>query len=337
MIFANYFQQDRIENASFEEVDRHHTYNPTFTNRLLRAEFLKHGVELNNPDVNLGRMAAFSILHDGQSIENITGPQYLIATENPFICPLNRDKKYLSRFDQVFTWNRDLLPLPNVTQLFIPNQIHWEISPTYSERPIFSCLINANKAFPQKMKSDLYRERINVIRWYEKNAPEYFSLFGLGWSKPSPAFTPIQKISRRFKRLASQIYGYQPFPSYRGEIEDKLTIYRKTKFAYCYENVADLPDYISEKIFDCLFAGCIPVYWGSQTISERIPNSCFIDRRNFKNTAEVHRFLLTIDEQRYQLYQDNIKEFLLSKDAMKFDTSSYAGIIVDKICSDLKL
>jgi len=135
----------------------------------------------------------------------------------------------------------------------------------------------------------------------------------------------------------NQIYGYQPFPSYRGEIEDKLTIYRKTKFAYCYENVADLPDYISEKIFDCLFAGCIPVYWGSQTISERIPNSCFIDRRNFKDTAEVHRFLLTIDEQRYQLYQDNIKEFLLSKDAMKFDTSSYAGIIVDKICSDLKL
>ena len=46
MIFANYYQPDRVKNASFEEIDRHHTYNPTFTNRLLRAEFLKRGIEL---------------------------------------------------------------------------------------------------------------------------------------------------------------------------------------------------------------------------------------------------------------------------------------------------
>ena len=62
MLFANYYQPDRVKNASFEEVDRHHTYNPTFTNRLLRSEFLKHGIELNNPDVNEGREIAFSIL-----------------------------------------------------------------------------------------------------------------------------------------------------------------------------------------------------------------------------------------------------------------------------------
>ena len=62
MLFANYYQQDRVKNASFEEIDRHHTYNPTYTNRLLRTEFLKHGVELNNPDVNVGRTIAFHLL-----------------------------------------------------------------------------------------------------------------------------------------------------------------------------------------------------------------------------------------------------------------------------------
>jgi hypothetical protein len=112
MIFANYYQPDRVKNASFEVIDQHHTYNPTFTNRLLRSEFLAHGVELNNPDVNLGRPIAFHLLHDGQAIANLPAPKYLIATENPIICPFNRDPAYLAQFNAFFTWNRDLLHLP---------------------------------------------------------------------------------------------------------------------------------------------------------------------------------------------------------------------------------
>ena len=337
MIFANYYQQDRVKNASFEEVDRHHTYNPTITNRLLRSEFLKRGIELNNPDVNQGRDIAFSILHDGQNIENIRGPKYVIATENPYICPLNRDTQYLSAFDGVFSWNRDLLQLPNVTHLFIPNRIHFEKSPTFSERPIFSCLINANKAFRENFEIDLYKERIEVIRWYEKKAPAHFSLHGLGWGKPAPAFTFTNKISRRFQRLATQLYGYKPFPSYQGEIENKADIYKKTKFAYCYENVVDLPDYISEKIFDCFFSGCIPVYWGSNTIQDYIPDRCYIDRRKFNSTEEVHQFLLRINASQYAEYQSNIKQFLNSPIAMQFDTTTYVSTIINKISQDLGL
>ena len=336
MLFANYYQQDRVKNASFEEIDRHHTYNPTFTNRLLRSEFLKHGIELNNPDINQGREIAFSILHDGQAIDHIPSPKYLIATENPYICPLNRNEAYLSTFDGVFTWNKDLLHLPNAIGLFIPNQIQIKPTPAFKDRPIFACLINANKAFPKPMDDDLYKERINVIRWYERNAPEYFSLYGLGWSKPEPAFTSAEKITRRLKRIASQIFGYKPFPSYVGEIEDKGSVYQKAKFAYCYENVANLPDYISEKIFDCLLNGCVPVYWGSHTIEEHIPSTCYIDRRNFKNMSEVHQFLLSIDADQYQKYQDNIQKFLESPKAMEFDTTSYASTIVNKVLQDLR-
>jgi len=336
MKYANYYQPDRTQNASFAMIDKHHTYNPTFTNRLLRSEFLKHDIELNNPDVNQGRAVAFSILHDGQEIDHIASPKYLIATENPYICPLNRNEQYLNSFDQVFTWNKDLLHLPNVSHLFIPNQIQIKQTPFFKDRPIFSCLINANKAFPKPIDNDLYKERINVIRWYEKNAPQYFSLYGLGWGKPEPAFTSSEKITRRLKRIASQIFGYKPFPSYAGEIEDKGSVYQKAKFAYCYENVANLPDYISEKIFDCFLNGCVPVYWGSHTIEDHIPSSCFIDRRNFKSMGEMHQFLLTIDAQKYQKYQDDMQKFLTSPKAMEFDTASYASTIVNKVLQDLK-
>jgi hypothetical protein len=336
MLFANYYQQDRVKNASFEEIDRHHTYNPTFTNRLLKAEFLKRGIELNNPDINQGREVAFSILHDGQEIDHIPTPKYLIATENPYICPLNKNQHYLQSFNGVFTWNANLLHLPNTTHVFIPNQIEVKDTPSFINRPIFSCIINANKAFPTPVNDDLYQERIRVIRWYEKNAHQYFSLYGLGWSKPEPAFTFSKKISRRIKRLATQVFGYRPFPSYVGEVVDKGSVYQMTKFGYCYENVANLPNYISEKIFDCFFNGCVPVYWGSNTIEKHIPSNCYIDRRHFKNTEETHQFLLSINEAQYQQYQDNIKNFLASSKAMEFDTNTYVSTIVNKVLSDLQ-
>lgn len=335
MKFANYYQPDRVKNASFEVIDQHHTYNPTYTNRLLRSEFLAHGVELNNPDVNLGRPIAFHLLHDGQAIANLPAPKYLIATENPIICPFNRDPAYLAQFNAFFTWNRDLLHLPNAVPLLIPNQIHYEATPHFDERPIFSCIINANKAFPPGISGDLYRERLAVIRWYETHARADFALYGLGWSKPSPAFDRMGKIKRRAQRLATQLVGYKPFPSYAGEIEDKSVVYCKTKFAYCYENVANLPDYITEKIFDCFFAGCVPVYWGSQTIGERIPSECFIDRRQFASTADVHRYLKSIDAKTYARYQGHIADFLKSPAAMAFDTTRYVSIIRTHILSDL--
>lgn len=337
MLYANYYQPERVANASFEEIDKHHTYNPTYTNRLLRSEFLKRGIELNNPDVNAGREIAFSILHDGQVIEEIQGPKYIIATENPFICPLNVDKSYLLQFDQVFTWNPDILALPNATQVFIPNQIRSDIFNNFSKRSIFSCLINANKAFPVELSVDLYKERLQVIRWYENHAPNLFSLYGLGWSKPSPAFTLYGRLARRFKRLATQLYAYKPFPSYKGEIKNKADVYTNAKFAYCYENVANLPDYITEKIFDCFFSGCIPIYWGSDTIKNYIPESCYIDRTAFESTREVHDFLLTMPEGQYHNYQDAIAQFLTTDMAKKFDTSCYVSTIINKISADINL
>jgi hypothetical protein len=335
MLFANYYQPDRVQNASFEEIDRHHTYNPTYTNRLLRSEFLKAGVELNNPDVNLGRPIAFHLLHDGQAISDLPSPKYVIATENPIICPLNQDLEYLAQFNAVFTWNRDLLHLPNAVQLFIPNQIRYEPTPSFEERPLFSCIINANKAFPPGLGTDLYRERITVIRWYEQHAPADFALYGLGWGKPSPAFDFSGKIKRRLARLATQLTGYKPFPSYAGEVPDKATVYRNTKFAYCYENVADLPDYITEKIFDCFFSGCVPVYWGSHTIADHIPSDCFIDRRQFASTREVHQYLKSIDAKAFADYQSRIAAFLQSPVAMAFDTSRYAAIICSRIMREM--
>jgi hypothetical protein len=99
--------------------------------------------------------------------------------------------------------------------------------------------------------------------------------------------------------------------------------------------VSDLPDYITEKIFDCFFSGCVPVYWGSETIKDHIPANCFINRNDFKDTSQVHQFLKGIDAETYHEYQANIKHYLLSSEAKKFDINYFSETIVSTILADL--
>jgi alpha(1,3/1,4) fucosyltransferase len=334
MRFANFYQQDRLQNSPFELIDQHHTYNPTFTSRLLRSEFLKKGVEINTPDLNQGRMIEFDLFFDGQEMPLTNKASYLIASENPLINPLNANPDYFKRFKKVFTWNKNFFTLSNVIPIYVPNKIEMQEFANFKSRPIFACLINANKLFKNPPATDLYQERVNVIRWYEKHYRDLFSLHGLGWNKPSPAFTTLGKVKRRFSRLGCQLFNIKPFPSYKGEIENKNDVYKLSKFAYCYENARDLPNYITEKIFDCFMSGCVPVYWGSNTINEHIPSECYIDRRKFSSTADVHQYLESITECQYELYQKNIYEFLVSPECSKFKTETFVSIIIDNILLD---
>lgn len=336
MQYANFIQIDRFQNSAFD-VFKHHLYEPSYTPVPIRNLFLEHGIELNTPDLNEGKKIIFNLLSDGQTEMLPEGINYLMAIENPYITPQNADINYLSKFKRVFTFNRNLLKLPNVTQIFLPNRIRVENFSRYDDRPIFACLINSNKTFPFSLNSDLYSERIKTIRWYEANQPLDFHLYGMGWNKPLKAYTFKNKVVRRIQRLGTQLFHYKPFPSFRGEVENKGTILSKAKFAYCYENVNDLPDYITEKIFDCFFSGCIPVYWGSETIKEHIPANCFINRNDFKDTSHVHQFLKEVDESTYYKYQSNIKHYLLSPEAKKFDINHFSETIVNTILTDLHL
>jgi len=104
----------------------------------------------------------------------------------------------------------------------VPNEIKlFEFFP-YSKREFFSCLINANKRFSTYSEDDLYEERFSLIDWYQRHAPEDFSLFGRGWDKPKGGVTRKEKLIRRGKRLATQLFGYRPFPSWRGAVLIKV-------------------------------------------------------------------------------------------------------------------
>jgi len=335
MVLGNLYADRRNNNALFEVEDKVHRYNPTYTFRMLRQAFLAKGIEINSPDVNQGKQVAFDLFLDGRDFVEDGVPKYLIALENPNFNRLNENKEYYQKFLRVFAWDARMFNLPNVIEIMIPHHINHAAFPSYEERDIFSCLINANKAFREALPSDLYLERIKTIRWYEKNAPDKFELYGMGWGKPTPAFDFWGKAKRAIPSLRAKLFGHKPFPSYKGEVRDKGDVLRRSKFSYCYENNSDLTNYITEKIFDSLICGCVPIYWGADNVMDYIPADCFIDRREFKDTAAVHKFLLSITTEDYAKYQLNIASFLRSEKAKFFSATRFVSTIVGRISHDI--
>ena len=129
--------------------------------------------------------------------------------------------------------------------------------------------------------------------------------------------------------------GRPAFPSYRGEVVQKSDVLLRSKFSYCYENNRDLSNYITEKIFDSLTCGCVPVYWGADNVLEHSPANCLIDRRSFNNTADVHAHLVTLNAGDFQTYQDNIRAYLHGEAVRRFDARAFASTIAQNLKQDL--
>jgi hypothetical protein len=89
--------------------------------------------------------------------------------------------------------------------------------------------------------------------------------------------------------------------------DQKYNILKKYKFNLVLDN-AIVDSYISEKILDSFLTLTVPVYLGSPTISNYIPECCFIDISNFKNYDELFDYLNNVPQMEYMDYIKNIKK-----------------------------
>lgn len=302
---------------------------------MLRDYFLKKNIIIHTADLNFDTAVGFELHVDVQKV-NPKIPSYLVMLETPQIWPDNENKKKLNLYRKVFTWNDALVDSNRFVKINFPTLFHHQTPSGFLGRDKFCCIISGNKSLAKNVKNNLYPERVDVIRWFEKNAPEYFDLYGVDWDIPVMKSGLIGKLERKAMKFLSPFLSNTPFPSYRGRLVCKSEILKKTKFSFCYENISDLPGYVSEKIFDCFFSGCVPVYWGAINISNLIPEECFIDRRNFGSTEEVFSFLKNITEEEYVEYQKSINKFLLSEMAYQFSPEFFANTIVDTVTKDFE-
>lgn len=328
-IYGDGLRNDEIFNLSHWG-NRDNCYEPY---AVLRDMLSVKGYELHTGDIPLGVEPAFELHLNTQKIQHPS--TYLLRLETPNIFPSNGDPSCLAGYRKIFTWDDDLVDGGRFIKINFPNPIHSTDFQPFSRRSLFCCLIAGNKSPAIWTNGDLYQERINSIRWFELNAAHDFHLYGVGWDVPQHKRGWVSALHRRIHKTLIGPMGVTAFPSYKGRIESKASVLQYAKFAICYENVKDLRGYVTEKIFDCFFSGCVPIYWGAQNICEYIPQECFIDRKDFADIQDVYHFLCTMTAASYQVYQDNIKHYLLSEKVYSFSSEYFAKTIVDTVLSDL--
>jgi hypothetical protein len=225
----------------------------------------------------------------------------------------------------------------------IPNPLPAEFSQDrvvnlgFSARPQFCILIASNRHANCLDERALYAERVKAIRWFEANAPSDFVLYGHGWKVPQKRFGMLGKLRYRLAKVPPFVMSKPVFPSYDGPVNSKFTALSQARFSICFENARDIRGYLTEKIFDCLFAGCVPIYWGDPEVEKVIPKNCFIDFRQFQSYQTLYDFLKGLCPEEYQAYQLAGQQFLASPQFQVFSSAAFAKQIIDSIQHDFAL
>ena len=250
---------------------------------------------------------------------------YLFLFENEIIKPDNWVKENYNHFKKIFTWRDDIVDNKKIFKFFLPNKIPADLSFDLSHKEKFCCMIAGNKKSNKPL--ELYSERVRAIRWFEGNHPGSFDLYGKGWNYTFPSILAplsavLQPVFGRFSRR---------YPSYRGEIGSKRMILGQYKFSLCYENMEGIPGYITEKIFDCFFAGCVPIYLGASNVSDFIPEDTFIDKRKFPGYGDLFSYLLKLSEDDYLSYIHAISDYIRSGKILPFGAEYFANLIINEL------
>jgi len=189
----------------------------------------------------------------------------------------------------------------------------------------FATMISGNKRVPLTLKRicagiitgkfyhELYKERLEVIEHF---AGKGFNLYGVGWDKP---------VVGENKTLRDAI-GV----SYKGPVQDKIEVLSQYKFTFTFENTI-AKGYVTEKIFDAMFAGSVPIYLGAPDITDFVHKDAFIDMRDFKNYDELEFYLHTMTEEQYEEYIDAINTYIQSPDYERFSQESFTKKILGLI------
>ncbi|MBT9173929.1 MAG: Alpha-(1,3)-fucosyltransferase FucT [Syntrophomonadaceae bacterium] len=250
--------------------------------------------------------------------------------KSELIAPKNWVKENHAYFKKIFTWNDKWVDGNRYIKYYWPNKIPANLDFDINKKNKLCTMVAGNKTMKHPL--ELYTERINAIRWFERYHPGEFDLYGMGWDKyvfKGRVINRLNKIKPLTRLLAKK------YPSYKGTIETKAEVLKDYKFAICYENAKEIPGYITEKIFDCFFAGCVPVYLGAPNVTDFIPAGTFIDKENFKSYEALYKYIKTMPLAEYHGYLAAIEKFVKSDAIHLFSAESFADVITNEITGSL--
>ena len=293
----------------------------------------KNNIDLNTYDINRQGECDFIIYNEMPRLlpqNDSIVKSFLLLFECEVIRPDNWEVSSHNRFSKIFTWHDSYIDEIKYFKLNFTHDGSIDNFLSFKEKSKFCTLIAGNKVVSRPL--ELYSHRKKAISWFENNHPDKFDFYGIGWDMLTFDESKLTGILNRFsflkgmrKRLMTR------YSSYRGKINSKIETLKDYKFSICYENAQEIPGYITEKIFDSMAAGCIPVYWGAPNISDYVPEDCYIDKRKFKTYEDLYNYLIGMSEDEYNSRLEHIRSFLHSAISEQFSPYYNARSVVKHI------
>lgn len=230
-----------------------------------------------------------------------------VLREADMVCPMNYDSNLHKYFDAIFTWKKDLVD--DVKYFYLPiAKVNLARQNVFCEGRRAGSYVLINKRQKINADGELYSEREKFLRLLTRQNPTSVDIFGFGWD-------------RHILMLGRNIYFGRKkdfLNFFKGPCADKIETLGQYDFAVCFENFGSSDYYVSEKIFDCFLAGCVPIYLGAKKIDELIPPGCYVHCRDFESYEKVIEYTSKLSPEKMESYRNNIKNFLNSTGARSF-------------------
>lgn len=282
----------------------------------LKQRLNRQGVEISTVDI-LPIDCADKILFFDLDLKKLTKAFFLgkldsciyIAFEPPAVNTLHNPQSItmLSKvFSSVLTWQDEIIDNNSILKFYFPmpriKRIHSNIA--FKDKKLITTVVGYKTS---THPDELYSKRVEAIRFFEQLIPEQFDFYGAGWDE-------------------------RQYSCYRGKVESKFETMAKYRFTLCYENQHNIKGLISEKIFDCFHAKCIPIFWGASNVEEYIPQDCFIDKRAFSTYQSLLNYLTSMSEQEFNIRIKAINKYLLSDEYKLHSCENFSENIFDVLC-----
>jgi alpha-1,3-fucosyltransferase 10 len=189
------------------------------------------------------------------------------SMESRVMCPRLADQKFMAQFDLTMTYERASDVWVPYLDVGIESGLAQSIAPKTAPSPIVYLQSNPNDRCGRMAYA---AEVMKVVR---------VDSFG-------------------------QVHRNQTIPIAAGW-PARRELYRNYKFTLAFEN-SIVTDYVTEKFFEPLIAGSVPVYRGAAEVGDLAPApDCYVDVGNFASARELGRYLNHLDsnDDEYLSYQ----------------------------------
>lgn len=254
-----------------------------------------------------------------------------IQLENKYIWPSNSNAR-LSKYDFLATWDRSRLG-PHVTHIFPPVAIRPPRTRSFEDRPALASMVATNRAANTLSPLELYSERVRIIRYFEATKDASFELWGRGWNLPPQP--PGLAFSAGYKFLRKLPLDIARLRNLQGPCRDKDDAIERSVFNFCFENARGLTGYVTEKIFDSLIAGSVPIYLGCDDIEEYLPADCFVNYAGFDNLDSLVQYMKSFTREQYDVFDRARIAFFDSDEFSRHSLKSFAENSANAVVSAL--